>query len=206
MTGKQEKHWQQVYATKQADAVSWFQADAVSSLAALDRFGLGVDTSLIDIGGGASQLVDVLLARGWSDLTVLDIADTALAAARTRLGATAAEVHWQVADITRWHPARSYQVWHDRAVFHFLTGPDERAAYCLALSAGLAAGGLLLISTFALDGPERCSGLTVRRYDAAGLAAEFGTGFELLADWREEHVTPWGATQAFTWCALRKLA
>lgn len=197
-------HWAKVYATKAATAVSWFQSQPAPSLLALDRFGAGPDSSLIDIGGGASGLVDALVERGWRDLAVLDIAAPALAASQARLGERAALVKWLIADITEWHPARSWQVWHDRAVFHFLTQPEQRAAYRRALGTGLAVGGLLVIATFAPDGPEHCSGLEVQRYDAVELGEELGEQFELLDHWREEHVTPTGAVQAFTWCAFRK--
>lgn len=199
-----EHHWRTVYTDKQPDAVSWYQPTPQQSLLALDRFDAGPGQSLIDIGGGASTLVDALLARGWGDVTVLDIAAPALAAAQARLGAASADVTWLVADITDWQPPRRYDIWHDRAVFHFLTQPEQRAAYVRALGEGLAAGGLAIIATFALDGPEKCSGLTVERYVAAKLAATLGPGFTLAADWRDEHTTPWGASQAFTWCVFRR--
>jgi trans-aconitate methyltransferase len=202
-----QKHWDAVYTDKRPEEVSWYQPTPTASLDALDRFGCGSGEALIDIGGGASTLVDALLARGWSDVTVLDIAAPALAAAQARLGAAAAaRVHWEVADITAWQPPRAYAIWHDRAVFHFLTRPNQRTAYVSALSAGLAPGGLAIIATFALDGPEKCSGLVVERYDAARLSATLGPDFALEASWRDEHVTPWGAVQAFTWGVWRKRA
>jgi 2-polyprenyl-3-methyl-5-hydroxy-6-metoxy-1,4-benzoquinol methylase len=203
MNGEREHHWHDVYTAKQPEDVSWYQATPAPSLAALDRFAGRPSQSLIDIGGGASTLVDALLARGWRDLTVLDIAAPALAAAQARLGEQAAAVAWEVADITAWQPARRYDIWHDRAVFHFLTAPDQRDAYIRALGAGLAQGGLAIIATFALDGPEKCSGLPVERYDAEKLAQTLGPGFHPEANWREEHKTPWGASQAFTWCVFR---
>ena len=150
-------------------------------------------------------MVDALLERGWKDVTVLDIAAPALEAAKARLGPLADKVHWEVADITEWHPDRTYDVWHDRAVFHFLTEPKQRDAYRRALLAGLAPGGLVIMATFALDGPERCSGLPVKRYDAEGLAEEMSDTLRLIEGWREEHVTPWGATQSFNWCAFRRV-
>jgi trans-aconitate methyltransferase len=206
MQDERQEHWRRVYTDKQPDAVSWYQATPAPSLAALDRFGARPGAALIDIGGGASRLVDALLERGWGDVTVLDIAAPALAAAQARLGERAALVTWEVADITAWQPQRRYDIWHDRAVFHFLTTPDQRAAYLRALEAGLATGGLAIIATFAPDGPEKCSGLTVERYDEAKLAQTLGPRFLLIADWREEHVTPWGASQAFTWCVFRRTA
>jgi 2-polyprenyl-3-methyl-5-hydroxy-6-metoxy-1,4-benzoquinol methylase len=206
MQSDRRDHWTRVYEDKAPSDVSWYQAEPEPSLRALDRFGARPGSALIDIGGGASNLVDVLLKRGWQDLTVLDIAPTALDAARDRLGPAAEQVTWQVADITAWQPSRQYDVWHDRAVFHFLTEPEQREAYRRALSSGLAPDGLVIIATFALDGPERCSGLPVQRYDAAMLSAAFGDGFRLVESWREDHVTPWGSSQAFTWCAFRRAA
>lgn len=197
-------HWTRVYEEKAPSAVSWYQPEPESSLFALDRVGARPSNSLIDAGGGASSLVDTLLRRGWVDLTVLDIAAPALEAARERLGPDAGKVHWEVADITDWEPLRQYDIWHDRAVFHFLTEPTERAAYRRALSGGLAPGGLLIMATFALDGPEKCSGLPVQRYDAASLASELGQPYLLIESWREEHVTPWKTTHSFNWCAFRR--
>lgn len=205
MTIERADHWHQVYIEKQPENVSWFQAAPEQSLQALDRFDAGPAQSLIDIGGGASTLVDALLERGWCDLTVLDIAAPALAAAQARLGDKANAVAWEIADITAWQPPRRYDIWHDRAVFHFLTEPQQRADYFRTLGEGLAPGGLAIIATFALDGPEKCSGLAVERYDADKLARAFGPKFKLEANWREEHLTPWGAAQAFTWCVLRQV-
>ena len=204
MASERQDHWTRVYQQKAPSDVSWYQAQPEPSLRALDRFGAGPSNSLIDIGGGASNLVDELLRRGWADLTVLDVAAPALEASKKRLGPDAEKVHWQVADITDWRPPRRYDVWHDRAVFHFLTKTTQRAAYRRSLTAGLAQGGLLIIATFALDGPDKCSGLPVQRYDAAGLAAEVGEAFQLIESWREAHITPWRATQSFNWCAFRR--
>lgn len=204
MTKKREDHWRTVYTDKQPDNVSWYQPAPTQSLRALDQFAAEPSQSLIDVGGGASTLVDALLARRWSDITVLDIAAPALAAAQLRLGEASAAVTWAVADITAWQPPRQYDIWHDRAVFHFLTEPAQRAAYLRALKCGLASGGLAIFATFALDGPEKCSGLEVERYDADKLAATLGPQFPLEASWRDEHVTPWGSAQAFTWCVFRR--
>ena len=200
---EREEYWTRVYDEKSPDAVSWYQAEPEPSLRAFARFGAGPSSSIIDVGGGASTLVDALLKRGWGDVTVLDIAAPALEAAKSRLGPMAGKVRWEVADITDWKPARNYDVWHDRAVFHFLTEREQRESYRRALTSGLAKGGLLIIATFALDGPEKCSGLPVRRYDPEGLASELGPPFQLIEGWREEHVTPWGSTQSFNWCAFR---
>lgn len=197
-------HWREVYAAKLPDEVSWYQASPTPSLTALDRVGDHPTRSLVDIGGGASTLVDALLDQGWRDVTVVDIAESALAASRKRLGRRAAGVDWQVADIRNWRPARSFDVWHDRAVFHFLTEEVDRGAYKLALDAGTDAGSHVIIATFSPDGPETCSGLPVRRYDAAAIAGELGAGFAPFADWREIHTTPWGAEQSFQWCIFRR--
>lgn len=198
-------HWTHVYKAKAPTAVSWYQETPEPSLRALNRFGASASSSLVDVGGGASNLVDALLGQGWQDITVLDIAAPALEAAKARLGAMADKVRWEIADITNWHPARRFDVWHDRAVFHFLTEPKQREAYRFALSHGVAEGGLVVIATFALDGPEKCSGLPVQRYDPIGLAAEMGDELRLIEGWPEEHVTPWGASQSFNWCAFRRV-
>jgi SAM-dependent methyltransferase len=201
----ENEHWAKVYEDKAPTAVSWYQASPEPSLRALDRFRALPSTAFIDVGGGASNLADALLERGWQDITVLDIAAPALEAAKARLGSLSDKVHWVVTDITAWHPPRKYGVWHDRAVFHFLTEPAQREAYRRALSQGVDAGGLVIIATFALDGPERCSGLPVQRYDAATLSEEMGDTLQLLDAWREEHLTPWGASQSFNWCAFRRV-
>jgi trans-aconitate methyltransferase len=206
MTGQPQDHWDRVYTEKAPDAVSWFQSEPRPSLAALDRFAVPVDTGFVDIGGGASNLVDALLARGWNDVTVLDIAAPALATAQARLGKAATRVQWEVADSTQWEPLRRFGVWHDRAVFHFLTEPQQQAAYRRALLDATAPDALVIIATFAPDGPEKCSGLLVQRHDAASMARALGSDFTLIDDWREEHLTPWAAAQKFTWCAFRRQA
>lgn len=204
MTAALQEHWNQVYRTKAPDSVSWYQPTPEPSLLALDELRVPATAALVDVGGGASSLVDRLLERGWSDLTVVDIAAPALDVARGRLGPMADRVRWEVADVTAWHPGRAYDVWHDRAVFHFLTEPDQRAAYRHALGGGTRPGSFVIIATFAPDGPERCSGLPVQRYDALALAGELGSGFTLLRDWRERHTTPAGSQQAFQWCVFRR--
>lgn len=204
MMDAKREHWEEVYRTKAADSVSWYQPTPSPSLRALEELQLPATTSLIDVGGGTSSLVDRLVERGWSDLTVLDIAAPALEVARARLRDKAAGIAWVVADVTAWQPGRHYDVWHDRAVFHFLTEPAQRLAYRRALEAGTAPGGVVMIATFAPDGPERCSGLPVQRYDAVGLAGEFSSAFALERDWREDHITPRGSRQSFQWCVLRR--
>ncbi|HET8987394.1 MAG TPA: class I SAM-dependent methyltransferase, partial [Humibacillus sp.] len=185
---------------------SWFEPHAEQSLRLLDRCGVGPADSVIDVGGGASPLVDALLERGHTDLTVLDISAVGLDIARARLGARADAVTWVVADLHTWQPSRSYAVWHDRAVLHFLTADDARAHYVEALEAATGAGAVAVLATFAPDGPEQCSGLPVRRHDEADLAALLGDPWEQVAVDREEHVTPSGGVQPFTWAAFRRRA
>jgi trans-aconitate methyltransferase len=197
-------HWDAVYLTKPADSVSWYQPRPEPSLEALDRLALPNDPSLIDLGGGASNLVDALLDRGWTDLTVLDISRAALEVARDRLGRRASAVNWLVADVTTWTPSRTYEVWHDRALFHFLTQESHRTAYRRALEFAVGRSGHAVIATFAPDAPERCSGLPVRRYDEQSLAKELGPNLRLLDHWREEHHPPAGRAQMFTWCLFER--
>jgi hypothetical protein len=197
-------HWDEVYQTKQSTSVSWFQQSPEPSLSALERMSIPSSAAFIDVGGGASNLVDSLLERGWTDISVLDIAAPALEVSKTRLGKSADLATWLVADITGWSPERTYDVWHDRAVFHFLTTQDARDAYRRAMTAGTASNSLVVIATFALDGPEKCSGLSVARYDPSTLSNEVGADFELIRDWREEHMTPGGNPQSFNWCAFKR--
>lgn len=198
------EHWAQVYRTKAVDAVSWYQAKPAVSLALIADSGVARDAPLIDVGGGASTLVDHLLAAGYSDLTVLDLAGEALARSRERLGgASAARVHWLEADVTRFEPPRRYALWHDRAVFHFLTGEPARTAYLATVRRSLMPGGTVVLATFALDGPARCSGLEVVRYDAAALHAAFGADFELQDSRPDAHLTPGGSLQSFIYVRLR---
>ena len=192
-----KQHWDEVYAQKAEDTVSWFQPRPDISLALIAAAGLDPLDPVVDVGGGASRLVDHLLLQGHRDVTVLDVAAAALEKSRRRLGKAAGSVHWLVSDITRWRPERRYRVWHDRAVFHFLTEPADRAAYRRVLEAALAHGGHAIIASFALDGPERCSGLPVRRYSPQTLAAELGPAFNLLEQHQEEHTTPAGRVQHF---------
>nr|WP_181717938.1 class I SAM-dependent methyltransferase [Sphingomonas sp.]QJS06620.1 SAM-dependent methyltransferase [Sphingomonas sp.] len=199
-----QEHWAQVYTTKPTNTVSWYQPTPEPSLRTLSDLRVPITASLIDIGGGASSLVDSLLESGWSDVTVLDIAAPALEVTKARLGQAAERIRWLVGDMTAWTPDRAYNVWHDRAVFHFLTESEERVAYRTALETGTASASVIVIATFAQDGPERCSGLPVQRYDAAMLAAELGPMFTLEREWREEHRTPGGGGQAFQWCVLRR--
>lgn len=200
-----KEHWDTVYTTKAVDQVSWFQDTPALSLDLIGRSGVSGTAPVVDIGGGASRLVDALLAQGYSDVTVLDIAEAALSASRTRLGHRAQNVHWVVADITQWQPARRYALWHDRAVFHFLTDAADREAYRRALLAGTASGSRIIIASFAPDGPERCSGLPVMRYAPETLQTELGADFALEDARHEEHRTPGGNIQRFQYSRFRRL-
>jgi trans-aconitate methyltransferase len=198
------EHWRTVYATKAPEEVSWFEAEPQASLRAMRRLDVAPDTAIVDVGAGASRLADALLDLGFSDVTLLDIAEGALATSRARLGARAKDVSWEVADVRHWRPQRSFDLWHDRAVFHFLTDAADRDQYRRTLIEATHRGSLVVLATFAPDGPEQCSGLTVRRYDADGLAKELGESFVLREAWREEHETPWGAKQSFQWAAFER--
>jgi 2-polyprenyl-3-methyl-5-hydroxy-6-metoxy-1,4-benzoquinol methylase len=204
VTSERAQHWDAVYGSKAEDAVSWFQESADTSLELLDELELPAGARLVDVGGGASRLVDSLLDRGGFELTVLDVAAEGLAHARARLGGREESVTWVVADVTRWRPAGTYDVWHDRAVFHFLGAEEDRRHYVRTLNAAVRPGGHVVVATFAEDGPEQCSGLPVVRYDAASLADALGPGVAPVASRRQVHRTPWGGEQPFTWLALRR--
>lgn len=196
-------HWQNVYRTKGEKGVSWYQDNPVPSLELLELAGATPRAAIIDIGGGASRLVDVLVSQGFEDVTVLDLSEAALATARDRLGDEGARVKWVACDVTTWEPGRLYDVWHDRAAFHFLTGPADQAAYVNRLQRALRPGGHAIIATFAPDGPEKCSGLEVARHDAGSLTKILGNAFRLADARRHEHVTPGGATQRFQFSTFR---
>jgi 2-polyprenyl-3-methyl-5-hydroxy-6-metoxy-1,4-benzoquinol methylase len=198
-------HWQAVYTTKAENEVSWFQENPATSLRLIKDAGASANSAIIDIGGGASRLVDALVAQGFRSLAVLDISAAALEAAKTRLGPASADVDWITADITKWTPAKVYDIWHDRAAFHFLTEAADRQAYIDHLKSAVAAGGQVIIGTFALDGPEKCSGLQVARYDAKSLASTLGPSFELADSFAEAHRTPWGAMQHFQFSRFRRI-
>ena len=197
-------HWEGVYSTKGENEVSWFQENPTASIELITATGAGKHAAIIDIGGGASHLVDVLLQDGFRSLAVLDLSVAALEAAQKRIGPAAAEVEWIVADVTQWKPGRLFDVWHDRAAFHFLTQPDDRAAYLDCLRSGLRVGGQAIIATFALDGPEKCSGLPVQRYDSRGLAETIGSSFELIETRAEAHKTPWNSIQSFQFSRFQR--
>jgi hypothetical protein len=195
--------WDDAYALSETGR-SWFQPEPVLSLRMLDAAGVSAGDSLVDVGGGASGLVDAVLDRGFSDVTVADISATGLQCARWRLGTRARRASWVVTDVLTWRPARRYRVWHDRAVFHFLTTSPARQQYLRTLRQATTAGAVAVFGCFAPDGPQRCSGLPVARYSPDGLAGQLGPQWVLIAEDREAHVTPAGMVQPFTWTAFRR--
>lgn len=195
-------HWDRVYTTRSAQEVSWYQPHAEQSLSLIERIAAGRPSRLIDVGGGASTLVDDLLARGRFDVSVLDLSDAALKVARQRLGEQQARrVQWLVGDVTAVAlPANAFDIWHDRAVFHFLTEPAQRAAYVSQVRRAVRPGGHVIVAAFGPNGPLQCSGLPVMRYSADALYSEFGEAFELVEHSSEAHHTPGGAVQQFVYC------
>ena len=197
-------HWDAAHAAGETTR-SWFQADPATSLRLIAQAGADPAAPLLDAGGGTSRLVDALLARGFADLTVADISTEALSAARRRLGDAAGGVAWIEADLAHWTPPRAYALWHDRAAFHFLTDDAAQDGYIAALRAGTRQGAAVIIAGFAPDGPERCSGLPVRRWAPAELAARIGAPFSLEHAETETHLTPAGREQRFAWAVLRRV-
>lgn len=198
---RSKDHWENVYASKSAEAVSWYQPHALQSINLIRNSGVGLGSHIIDIGGGASTLTDDLLALGYRHLSVLDLSGEALAVARKRLGSSASLVNWIEGDITTVElPEHTYDIWHDRAVFHFLTEPVARQTYVKQVMRAVKPGGHVIVATFATDGPTQCSGLPVARYSPEGLYEEFGAPFQLLEHLEENHVTPNGSVQHFIYC------
>ena len=199
-----QRHWEKIYTEKAPNAVSWYRPHLDQSLRLIEKVASDRSASIIDVGGGESTLVDDLLQRGYKNITVLDISQTAVDANRKRLGAISEDVHWLVADITRVELEPSvYDLWHDRAVFHFLTSANDRLAYVRQVARAVRQGGYVIISTFGTEGPTKCSGLDVVRYDAESLHREFGKHFRLLGSSKELHQTPFGTTQQFLYCYCR---
>lgn len=205
--GRSERrsHWERVYETTAANELSWYQQQPGRSLELIRLTGAGPSSEVIDVGGGDSTLVDALLEYGMDRLTVLDISRVALDRTKTRLGERATRVRWIEADVTRAQlDASTYDVWHDRAVFHFLTREDDRRRYVETVRHSVKIGGHVIVATFAPDGPTRCSGLDVVRYSADSLHGEFGSEFELAESTDEIHHTPWGADQHFIYCLCKR--
>lgn len=204
MTTNDKAHWERVYESNRPDQVSWFQSRPTISLDLIVGSAPARDAAIIDVGGGSSTLVDALLQAGYSHLTVLDLSSVALDRARSRLGPQASQVTWLEADVLSADlGAAAFDVWHDRAVFHFLTSVEDRTTYKALVRRAVKPGGYVLVATFAEDGPTTCSGLPVCRYSADSLHAEFGAGFSVVRSLREQHVTPGGRTQSFTYCVCR---
>jgi SAM-dependent methyltransferase len=191
-----DAYWDHRYATIGDTQVSWFEDTPQTSLSLIERVS-GNAASVVDVGGGASRLVDALLERGYRDLTVVDLSQEALTASHARIGE--APVSWVVTDIRDWQPDRTFEVWHDRAAYHFLTDPDDQQRYWHLVRESVPSGGHVVIATFAEDGPEMCSGLPITRYSAADLEAAMGEGFRVVDTLRQEHATPAGGTQSFVW-------
>ena len=192
-----QAHWQNVYATKAEKEVSWFQENPAPSLELIAAAGLARDAAIIDVGGGASRLVDSLLEKGFRRIAILDLSANALEEAKKRLGRHADGIDWIAADVTTWEPSSTYELWHDRAAFHFLTEAADRIAYVIRLKKAVRAGGHVIIATFAPDGPEKCSGLPIVRHDPEGVASALGAEFDLVDSKGHDHVTPGGNTQRF---------
>jgi SAM-dependent methyltransferase len=199
-----QAHWEEVYTSSEETSVSWFQHDPALSLDLIAQARPAKDTDIIDVGGGASRLADGLLTRDFRHVTVLDISQSALDLSCLRLGRRASEVQWIAADVREWPPSRCFDIWHDRATFHFLVDPADRAAYVARLNEALRPGGHAIIATFAEDGPDTCSGLPVKRYDAQALSRELGEAFALVESRRHDHVTPANATQRFRFSLFQK--
>jgi SAM-dependent methyltransferase len=197
-------HWDEIYGSKSATEVSWFQAQPTISLELIETYAPDRSSGIIDIGSGQSRLIAALLAKGYADVTVLDVSAVAIAKAKSQLGPPAEDVSWIDADITDWTPSRQWDLWHDRAVFHFLIEPAAQQAYIAAMSAALPRGAHAIMATFGLDGPERCSGLAVQRYSGATLLERMGEGYRLVDEVNERHVTPRGVEQRFTYSVLER--
>ena len=203
---EKKEHWENVYATKSQDQMSWYRAHLDNSLELIMQTGVGKDAAIIDVGGGSSTLVDDLLDRGFADVTVLDISGSAITKRKERLGASAQMVDWIVADITEADlPDGRFDVWHDRAVFHFLTDAADRRKYVDLVTRSLKPDGHLIVASFSLEGPQKCSGLDVVRYSPETMQSEFGGQFALVASLDETHNTPFGTTQEFIYCYFKEV-
>lgn len=201
-----QQHWDDTYRTKDETQVSWFQEIPARSLALIEAASLDKNAPILDVGGGASRLMDLLLTRGYSDLSVLDISEVALDRAKARLGPDADKISWIAADVTEWTAARQWQVWHDRAMFHFLTEEAEQRAYMAALRSATRPGATVIIAGFSPSGPERCSGLPVWRHGTEEMVQRLGNDFVLAGQAREIHRTPMGASQDFLYLSFRRLS
>jgi 2-polyprenyl-3-methyl-5-hydroxy-6-metoxy-1,4-benzoquinol methylase len=202
MSQERKSHWEKVYTTKQPNEVSWTQEIPQTSLNFIHSFNVSKTAGIIDIGGGDSKLVDFLVDEGYEDVTVLDISESALQRAKARLGDKAAKVKWIASDITEFEPGRKYDVWHDRATFHFLTTPDQVHQY--VSTAATATNGYMAIGTFSENGPQKCSGLEIKQYTEQQLQGELAVGFQKIKCITEDHTTPFNTTQNFLFCSFRR--
>lgn len=196
-------NWNAAY-SRDESSTSWYEPRPRMSLWMLDHIGVGSDASVVDVGGGTSRLVDALLERGHTDVTILDLSTVAVRSAQTRLGGRGRLVHWAEGDVRTWRPGRTFHAWHDRAVLHFLTSAADQTSYRQTLQAVTETGSIAVIATFAPDGPQQCSGLPVARYSADQIADLLGPEWTVTAEARDEHTTPSGVQQPFTWVALRR--
>lgn len=200
-----KEHWENVFATKAQDEVSWFQEYPKTSIEFLDLFNLPLEANIIDIGGGDSHLVDVLLSKGYINIYVLDISANALERAKQRLGEKANNVHWIVSDVTDFVPPVKFDFWHDRAAFHFLTTDDKVHKYVTIAENNINQNGYLILGTFSENGPKKCSGLEIQQYSEATMSYRFENGFERIKCITEEHQTPFNTTQNFLFCSFKKI-
>lgn len=203
MNDSSRKHWENVYETKNPDEVSWTQEKPEVSLDLIRSFGLGKEARIIDIGGGDSNLVDFLLEEGYKNITVLDISAKALEKAKTRLGEKAGQVTWIHSDITMFEPSETYDIWHDRAAFHFLTNAEQVSKYTDTAAKWVT--GFMVLGTFSKDGPKKCSGLDIRQYDEIALTEKFRSDFTKIKCFTQDHTTPFGTVQNFIFCSFKKI-
>jgi len=202
-----KEHWENIYATKSVDQVSWYREHLENSLQMIVGTGISKTAAIIDVGGGASTLVDDLLEADFGDVAVLDISGKAIEKTKVRLGKKSEKVEWIIADITKADlPENYYDVWHDRAVFHFLTDAEDRRKYVELVMRSLKVGGHIIVASFGENGPLKCSGLDIVRYNPETMHKEFGKEFKLLNSLKETHQTPFGSTQEFIYCYCRKLS
>ncbi|WP_284463223.1 class I SAM-dependent methyltransferase [Chryseobacterium sp.] len=201
-SSENKNHWEHVYETKNPDQVSWTQEKPKTSLELIRSFGLGKEAKIIDIGGGDSNLVDYLLEEGYENITVLDISAKALEKAKERLGSSASKIKWIATDITAFEPTETYDIWHDRAAFHFLTTREQVSKYISIAEKNITS--FMILGTFSKNGPTKCSGLDIQQYDEISLSEKFETEFEKITCITEDHITPFGTTQNFVFCTFKK--
>lgn len=198
-----KSHWENIYSTKSLNEVSWHEPKPDNSIKLIEKYALNKNVAIIDIGGGDSFLADNLIALGYSNITVLDISETAIEKAKIRLGENATKIKWIVSDITSFEPTEKYDIWHDRAVFHFLTNVLDQENYKELLINSLKENGIFIIGTFAIDGPTKCSGITVQQYDIESITTQF-TELELVENFNFEHPTPFNTFQKFIFAVFKK--